>query len=367
MRRRRALPFVLALLLPLAACEIDDIAGVDPDAPSHLTYQLIPSGDPAAPLGVLLSWEPPASGRAITFDVFSRSASQGTWGRRATTTSPSFHDAGVPQTQYYVLALDGQGNTLGQTEIVTITASSPLPAPAGLTSISLNGAIHLRWLSNAVDANPTQFDHYRVYSAVYDAISARCEDWALEGSTVSDAFLVSNLSNGVTRCFATSAVTRNGQESVWSTIRQDTPRFDARNVLVYARDARVESAGFTFYDETARSYGVVTSANRVGLDFTVERHADGTLWFNPARTDVLMATYGTAPIPDLTSIDRAAGSTLGSVTIEAVPGFGYVFRTRKADGQHYGAVRVAFVTPTYVVFDWAYQSSTGNPELLRLP
>ena len=365
MRAIRPLLFALSLMLPLAACEITDIPDVDPDAPSNLTYQLIPSGDPNAPLGVLLSWDPPASGRAATFDVYSRSASQSNWGRRATTTSPSFHDAGIPQSQYYVIALDGQGNTLGQTEVVTITAGSPLPAPAGVTSISLNGAIQMRWSSNAVDANPTAFDYYRVYSALFDATRNRCDDWSLEGTTVSDAFLVSNLPNGVTRCFAVSAVSRDGHESVWSATRQDTPRYDARNVLVYARDTRPDSSGFSFYDEVARTYGTVSPASRSGLDFTLERHGDGTLWFNPARADVLMATYGTAPVPDLTSIDRAPTTTLASVTIEAVPGYGYVFRTRKADGQHYGAVRIAYVAQNYVVFDWSYQSAVTNPELSR--
>ena len=365
MRITRSLLLMLSLTLPLAACEIDDIAGVDPDAPSNLNYQLIPSGDPAVPLGVLLSWDPPASGRAVTFDVYSRTGSQDGWGRRATTTSPTFHDAGYPQSQYYVVALDGQGNTLGQTAVATITVGSPLPAPSGLTSISLNGAIQLRWSSNAVDANASMFDYYRVYSALWNATSIRCEQWSLEGTTVSDAFLVSNLPNGVTRCFAVSAVSRNGQESVWSATRQDTPRYDARNVLVYARDVRADSAGFSFYDETSRIHGVVSSATRTGLDFTLERHADGTLWLNPARTDVVMATYGTAPVPDLTSIDRAQSSTLASVTIEAVPGYGYVFRTRKADGQHYGGLRIAYVANNYIVFDWSYQSGISNPELTK--
>ena len=32
----------------------------------------------------------------------------------------------------------------------------------------------------------------------------------------------------------------------------------------------------------------------------------------------------------------------------------------------YGALRVAYVAPTYVVFDWAYQSAIDNPELSRV-
>ena len=365
MRVTRSLLLILGLALPLAACEIDGVTGVDPDEPSNLTYQLIPSGDPNVPLGIILTWDPPAGGQAATFDVFGRSSLQGEWGRRATTTSPSFHDAGMPELQYYVLARDAQGNSLGQTSVITVSNDVPLPAPNGLASVSLNGAIHLSWSSNAVQSNPSRFDYYRVYSSVLDSAHPTCTQWSLEGTTVSDAFLAANLTNGVTRCFAVSAVSRDGHESAWSGVRQDTPRFDARNVLVYSHDARADSAGFFFYDESARQYGVVAAVTRIGLDFTVERHADGTLWFNPARSDVMMATYGTSPLPDLTSIDRARSTS--NVTIEAVPGYGYVFSTKKSDGTHYGAVRVAFVAQNYVVFDWSYQSAAGNPELSRIP
>jgi hypothetical protein len=44
-----------------------------------------------------------------------------------------------------------------------------------------------------------------------------------------------------------------------------------------------------------------------------------------------------------------------------------VFRISKLDGVHFAAVRVAFVTNDYVVFDWSYQKAPGNPELNRIP
>jgi hypothetical protein len=91
---------ILAVLVPLAAC--DDLTGpaVDPDAPANLTYQLLPSGDPAAPAGVILSWDVPQSGRANSFNVYGRTSSAAQWQLRATTTSPTFHDAGTPDAQY---------------------------------------------------------------------------------------------------------------------------------------------------------------------------------------------------------------------------------------------------------------------------
>ncbi|HKW48825.1 MAG TPA: hypothetical protein VJN70_15350 [Gemmatimonadaceae bacterium] len=365
MRLARLVVAIVALVGPIEACDLTDVTGIDPNAPTNLTYQLIPSGNPNAPLGVILSWDVPASGAAVAFDVYGRASTGDEWSLLATTTSPSFHDV-VPELQYYVVANDDQGNFLGQTHTITVDLQSELPAPLGLHSISLNGAIQLAWSSNALDANRGAFDYYRVYSGSFDATQGVCSAWNLEGSTVSDAFLVANLTNGVTRCYAVSAVSRDGHESSWSSATHDTPRYDARNVLVYSHDVRSDSSGFLFYDESARTYGKVTAPTQSGVDFTIERHTDGTLWFSPARSDVLMATYGANQIPDLTSIDRAPASSLANVTIQAVPGYGYVFSTRKSDGIHYGALRVAYVAADYVVFDWSYQSAVGNVELMRV-
>jgi len=102
------------------------------------------------------------------------------------------------------------------------------------------------------------------------------------------------------------------------------------------------------------------------LDFTIERHSDGTLWFTPARSGVTMMLYSSQPVADLTSIDRAAATGFNAVNMQAVPGYAYVFRVMKSDGVHFAALRVAFVTPDYVVFDWSYQSGVGNAELSRM-
>src|SRR5206468_8296973 len=131
-----------------AGCDLTDVTGIDPNAPTNLTYQLIPSGDPNAPLGIILNWDAPSNGRAVAFDVFGRTSTSADWVLRATTTSPSFHDI-VPELQYYVVANDDQGNFLGQTPSITVDFRSELPAPLGLHSITLNAAIQLAWSDNA--------------------------------------------------------------------------------------------------------------------------------------------------------------------------------------------------------------------------
>lgn len=358
---------LVAALLPLAACEqVTGLLG-DPDAPANLSYELMPSGDPAAPLGVLLSWDFPRSGRANSFNVYGR-LNGGNWQLRATTTSPTFHDAGVPDSEYYVSTRDANGNEIARSNVVAIDLQSRLPAPQGLTSISLNSAVQLSWRSNAVDASRTTFDHYRLYSTGYDANRGVCTAaWVLEGSTASDGFLVGNLANGTSRCFAVSAVTHDGHESVWSDARLDTPRSDARNTLVYARPAQTDSSAFLFLDETAKKVGVVGNSARADADFVVDQHADGSLWFTPARPGSTMLQYSATAVADLTSIDRAPSTGFASTSLAATPGYAYVFRVQKADGVHFGAVRVAFTTAKYVVIDWSYQDAAGNVELSRSP
>jgi hypothetical protein len=356
-------------LAPLAAC--DELTGLttDPDAPANVTFELLPSGDPNAPAGVILSWDVPRSGRANAFNVYGRQSTTASWQLRATTTSPTFHDSGMPEAQYYVATRDANGQEIAQSNTVTIDLSAGrLPSPQGLTSISLNSAIQLTWSGNAVAASPSTFDHYLVYSTAYDASRGVCTaNWVREGSTASDGFFAGNLTNGVSRCYAVSAVTVDGHESIWSSSRLDTPRLDARNALVYATAVRGDSSSFLFFEDATKRTGVVGPAARSDADVTVAQRSDGTLWFTPARSDVTVTLYSTKPITDLTSIDRAPSAGFGSGAIQAVPGFGYVFRITKPDGAHYAGVRVAFVSKDYVVFDWSYQSGPGNPELIRIP
>jgi hypothetical protein len=246
--------------------------------------------------------------------------------------------------------------------------STRLPAPSGLTSISLDGAIQLSWSGSVVANFPNQFRIYRVYSTRFLSGSGRCDDggWSLEGTTVSDGFLVSNLLNGVTRCFAVSTVAQDGGEGSRGPARADTPRHGGSFVLIDAFDARPSSSGWLFHDVAAGLVGVVGDGRRSDLDFRVERHSDGSLWLRPVRSSERLQVFGSAPIPDLTWLDRAPSSGYAFIEAEAVAGYAYVFLIPQADGVHYGALRVAYTGRDYVVIDWSYQSAPNNAELLRM-
>lgn len=243
-----------------------------------------------------------------------------------------------------------------------------LQSPDNLTSVSLNGAIQLSWDANARLDRPDRFDHYNIYSTSYDLDNNVCDDahWALEGTSVSEDFVVSGLSNGVSLCFDVSAVSVNGRESDWAQARFDTPRFDARNVLIDASQTHLSTSGFRFEFPSSSQLGQVVSGSRDDIDFVVNRHNDGSLWLTTVRDGTSVVLYSQDPVDDLTSIDVAPLDGYITGSIEAVTGYAYVFQTELSDGLHFGAVRITHVGADYVILDWAYQTDYGNPELRRV-
>ena len=261
------------------------------------------------------------------------------------------------------------------------TAPGDAPdVPATLASTTLDQAIALTWLDNSYTADPANFRNYRVFSTTYDLDNAVCGAWRLEGTTVAPEFIVGALDNGVPRCFAVSAVSVTGAESAQSPVRTDTPRPDARNVVVYAVQVRADSSGFRFWDDDGDGQvedgelGRIRPGAATDIDFFVDRDGTGALFFNPVRAGTGVELYGNVPVEDLTSVDVApciAGATPGQCAayttspIEASPGFGYVFETDGGDGFiRYGAVRVTHVGQSFLILDWAFQTDRGNPELL---
>ena len=366
---------LLSLLLVAAvACQASLVAppGNGPSTPANLTYELEPSGDPNRPLGILLIWDDVTDANLASYRVYSRASSSGSFGLRGETSSNTFHDNGVPHLQYLVTAVDDNGNESGNSNVITVDERLQLDVPASLFSISLNGAIHLEWDDNAYLTAPTRFKWYRIYSTDYNLDTGLCDtSWLLEGTTVAPEFLASAMTNGLPRCFGVTAVSREGHESLWSPLRQDTPRPDARNTLVFAYDEDTTRSGFRFWDDLngdgrgqASELGRVQSGNLTSIDFRVYRDpTDSTLWLVPEFAGTRMQLYSTSPVADLTSIDLAPASGYSRNMIQAVPGYAYVFEIVEGTTLHYGALRMTHVGRDYLIFDWSFQTDVGNPEL----
>lgn len=250
------------------------------------------------------------------------------------------------------------------------------PVPSNLVTTSLDGAVALLWSDNAYQNNPANFRNYAVYSSPYDLDGGDCVGaTTLEGTTVAPEFVAGALTNGAPRCFYVTAVSVTARESGNSAVVHDTPRPDARNVLIYARQFQDAGSGFRFWlDNNANGnverseLGLVTSSTLALADFTVERDGTGNLFLTPSAVEVTVALYGTTPVEDLTSINVAPGTGFDGSAIQAVPGWGYVFQIDEGDGFfRYGAVRTTHVGRDFLILDWAYQTDPGNPELRRAP
>lgn len=346
--------------------------GIAP-APTNLRYTVEASGTPGQPSGVLLQWDGTLSSDLKVWNVYSRPSSTGGFRIRGSTTSRSFDDRGAPDLEYYVTAEDVNGRESGSSNVVQVSERLKLQSPATLTTTSLNSAIALAWTDNAYTSAPGGFSIYRVYSTTYDLDRGVCaSSWTLEGTSVSPEFVAASLTNGVSRCFGVSAVSVDGFESLWSPLRNDTPRPDARNVVVYARQFQSAGSAFRFWqdlngDGKAQSgeLGRPLPGSDAAADFAVDRDASGALFLVPVRTGTAVAQYGTAPSADLTSIDIAPKTGYSTVPIQALPGWGYVFQMNGGDGfARYGGVRVSHVGRDFLILDWSYQTDAGNPELL---
>jgi hypothetical protein len=247
-------------------------------------------------------------------------------------------------------------------------------APSSLESVSLNRAIELYWADNAYTSAPDRFMWYRVYSATYDLDHGLCgTHWDLEGTTISPEFLVGALTNGEPRCYGVAAVSTDGTEGPRSPLRQDTPRPDARNVVVYAYGTRPDSSGFRFWDDVnndasaqAQELGLIQNGHDPSVDFAIHRNsADSSLWIVPVYSGTTMLEYGI--VGDLTGVDYAPETGYRADSLRAYPGDSYVFQIVDGSDLHYGAIRVTHVGRQYLILDWSVQTDPGNPELQPRP
>lgn len=256
------------------------------------------------------------------------------------------------------------------TERVTQRATI-LPPPASVSSISLNGAVHLSWSDDSYLADPASFDHYRVYSTSYNLDLNTCgASWTVEGTTVAPTFLVGALTNGVPRCFEITAISVDGTESVASPTHQDTPRPDAQAVVVWTQAGDPAHSGFRFWFDANLNgkadpgeLGIV-SASSSASDFNLQVSGP-SLVITPVFAGTTIQAV--SPVDQLTDIDFAPAGGYQSAGLPATVRTGYIFQINNGGTfLQYGAIHVSAVGPNYIIFDWSYQTDPGNPELMRM-
>lgn len=227
---------------------------------------------------------------------------------------------------------------------------TPPAAPRGLYSVTGDGAVTLRWLANT----ERDVSGYRIYMSVCDA-GGDCP-YDREGATTGTSFVVGGLGNGVTRYFAIAAVDASGNESAltYETIF-DTPRPAGVNASVGNFVNSPLGAGWDFSSASARSSNDNLTDVYYGYNGSVYQMFAKDV--GGALTEIQDAGYATT----LDAVDWAPSTGWSpSGTVELIVGHCYVVWTRD---NHYAKFRVTSLSPSQLVFDWAYQTDVGNPEL----
>jgi hypothetical protein len=257
-----------------------------------------------------------------------------------------------------LLSLMTLGILVGGCSEKTTAPIAPPAAPRGLFSVTGDHRVTLVWLANT-EADLTGYRIYEAPCARGDSCPYR-PIAALPATATGTyvQYVVTGLTNGVTRFFAVSAVNRAGAESdlsyedVFDTPRPAGTGLVLNNYLIYtshigydfSASARTDSLG----PPTDVFYGYYESPEGV---------IHQQVFVPDYSTDIQDAGFTTS----LDAVDFAPDSGWSpSGTAEAVVGHAYVVWTRD---NHYAKFRITSVQPATVTFDWAYQTDPGNREL----
>jgi len=225
-----------------------------------------------------------------------------------------------------------------------IDTTPPAP-PQGIRTISLDNAVQIAWLPS----QDGDVAGYKVWvSNRYDG------EYRLIDKTSSTTFVDYGAVNGVTSYYAVSSYDFSHNESALSRdVAYDTPRPEGYGVLLKDYRTVPNSAGYEFY-----SLKVVPYDDKYADVFFED--ASGYFFLN-VYTDTDIQDMGYTVSLDDISVAPQAGWT-PSKSAEAIAGHTYVILTWD---NHFAKLRVRQVSASGLVFDWAYQTASGNPELKR--
>jgi len=228
---------------------------------------------------------------------------------------------------------------------------TPPAAPRGMFSVTGDGQVSLSWLPNT----ETDLAGYRLYEA--PCASGNSCPYDRIGSTTATQFVVTGLSDGVTRYFAVAAVDQAGNESPLSTEDIfDTPRPAGSGTLT-------NFVGTP--DTTGWDFSAFGTTNSPAKDIFFGDNGAVSEMFTPdVFTNIQDAGYHSSlDAVDFSPVGLNAGwSPTGSV--ELIPGHCYIVWTRD---DHYAKFRITGLSHALASFDWAYQTAQGNPELHARP
>lgn len=219
----------------------------------------------------------------------------------------------------------------------------PPAPPSGLSVLNGDQRVDLSWDANRDD----DLAGYNVYySYDYDG------EYYLLGSTKKTMFVDYGASNGVKYYYAVAAYDFNGNESDLSyDLAYATPRPEGFNQIVFDYLNFPNNSGYSF-----RKYKVVPY-DHLDADFFFENY-NGTYYLDVWDDTDIRDMGKTVDIWDIPEAPLAGWSPTKDVIAQI--GHTYVIWTWD---NHFAKIRVSNITPERIVFDWAYQTVEGNPQL----
>lgn len=236
----------------------------------------------------------------------------------------------------------------GCEELVVDSGCNRAHAPVDLYSVTGDGEVIVYWTR----VEPRNVDSYVVYRS-----SSPDGPFVEQGHSRRDYFVDDRVTNGRTYYYAVSAVDECGYETELSRdLAYDTPRPEGAGATIFdANGDNWRRSGWEFDDYRAVSWDYALA------DIYFIR-VDGTALLVAAdlQTDIQDAGY--AGFDDVSWAPTEGWSPSG--TAEVIPGHVYIVWTRD---NHFAKVRARSLSGGSLVFDWAYQIDTGNPELAPRP
>ncbi len=230
--------------------------------------------------------------------------------------------------------------------------NTPPPPPTNVFTITGDNRVDIYW-----DEDPApDLEGYNIYvSDSYDG------SYTLIGSTTNTFYIDNQAVNGVTYYYAVTAFDVYGNESDLSKdIVHDTPRPEGFDRVVFDVNNFPEKSGYSFGINRVVAYDDSLT------DFFYENASDSAFYIDVwSDTEIqdMGATF------DIYDVDKAPVDgwvpLLPGDNIKYVPaieGHTYVIWTYD---DHYAKIRISSLSPSRIIFDWAYQLDAGNPELKR--
>jgi len=215
----------------------------------------------------------------------------------------------------------------------------------GVYSVTGDHEVTVYWRLN----QELDISYYKVYRN-----NAPTGTFTLVGSSSGASFVDATVTNGVTYYYAVAAVDNAGQESTELSYENvfDTPRPAGTGAQINNALLNDTDSGWDF-----SLYTTHTSLD-ARTDVWYEASNGHYLVYTPTDTQIQDAGY--VALRDVDFGPPSGWSADG--VVEAIVGHSYIVLTR--DG-NYAKFEVISRGTNSMIFDWAYQIDTGNPELAR--